>query len=67
VLGQSTTTLNSWITAWQAVAGPSVGPLQADQTITNTTFGVEYHVWPSASAAAWVILAQQAPNFFTTY
>ncbi len=67
VLGQSTTTLNSWITAWQAVTGPSVGPLQADQTVTNTAFGVEYHVWPSASAAAWVILAQQAPSFFTTY
>jgi hypothetical protein len=67
VLGQSTSTLDSWITSWRAVAGSSVGPLQADQTLTNAAFGVEYHVWPAASAAAWVLLSQQAPTFFTTY
>jgi hypothetical protein len=66
VLGQSTTTLDSWITSWRAVAGSSVGPLQADQTLTNTALGVEYHVWPAASAAAWVLLAQSAPTFFIT-
>jgi hypothetical protein len=66
-LGQSTTTLDSWISSWRAVAGTSVGPLQSDQTSANTAFGVEYHVWPSAAAAAWVLLAQNAPTFFTTY
>jgi hypothetical protein len=67
VLGQSTTTLDSWITSWRAVAGSTVGPLQANQTVSNTAFGVEYHVWPAASAAAWVLLSQSAPTFFTTY
>jgi hypothetical protein len=67
VLGQSTSTLDGWINSWRAVAGSAVGPLQADQTLTNTAFGVEYHVWPAASAAAWVLLAQNAPTFFITY
>jgi hypothetical protein len=66
-VGQSTMTLDSWISSWRAVAGTSVGPLQSDQTVSNAAFGVEYHVWPSAASAAWVILAQQAPTFFTTY
>jgi hypothetical protein len=66
-LGQSTTTLDSWISSWRAVAGTSVGPLQSDQTVSNAAFGVEYHVWPSAASAAWVLLSQSAPTFFTTY
>ncbi len=66
-LGQSTTTLDSWITSWRAITGSSVGPLQADQTLTNAALGVEYHVWPAAAPAAWVILSQQAPTFFTSY
>ena len=66
-LGQSVTTLDSWITSWRAVAGSTVGPLQADQTLTNAAYGVEYHVWPSAAPAAWVILSQQNPTFFTSY
>jgi hypothetical protein len=67
VLGQSTSTLDSWITAWRAVAGSTVGPLQSDQTLSNAAYGVEYHVWPSAATAAWVLLGQQSPTFFTTY
>jgi hypothetical protein len=67
VLGQSTTTLDSWITSWKAITASTVGPLQADQTLTNTAYGVEYHVWPSAEPAAWVLLAQNTPTFFTSY
>jgi hypothetical protein len=66
VIGGSTNTLDSWITAWKAITGTS-GPLQANQTLTNETFGVDYHVWPAAAPAAWVILAQQAPTFLTSY
>lgn len=66
-LGQSTTTLDSWITSWKAITGSSVGPLQADQTLSNAAFGVEYHVWPAAAPAAWVLLSQNAPTFFTSY
>jgi hypothetical protein len=66
-LGQSTTTLDSWITSWKSITASTVGPLQADQTLTNAAFGVEYHVWPSAEPAAWVLLSQNAPTFFTSY
>ena len=65
--GDSTTTLDSWITSWKAITASSVGPLQADQTLTNAAFGVEYHVWPAAAPAAWVLLSQNAPTFFTSY
>ncbi len=67
VIGQSTSTLDGWITAWKGITSSSVGPLQANQTLTNATLGVEYHVWPAAAPGAWVILAQQAPTFFTSY
>jgi hypothetical protein len=66
-LGQSTTTLDSWITSWKSITASTVGPLQADQTLTNAAFGVEYHVWPSAEPAAWILLSQNAPTFFTSY
>ncbi len=66
-VGDSTSTLDSWITSWQAVTGSSVGPLQADQTLTDAALGVEYHVWPAAAPAAWVLLSQNAPTFFTSY
>ena len=66
-VGDSTTTLDSWITSWKAITGSSVGPLQANQALTNAAIGVEYHVWPAASAAAWVLLSQNAPTFFTAY
>ncbi len=63
-LGQSTSTLDSQISSWLAIT-PGSGPLQADQALTNTAYGVEYHVWPSAAPAAWVLMAQDAPGFFT--
>ncbi len=66
-VGDSTSTLDSWITSWNAITGSSVGPLQADQTLTNAALGVEYHVWPAAAPAAWVLLSQHAPTFFTSY
>jgi hypothetical protein len=66
-LSQSTTTLDSWITSWKNITSSTVGPLQADQALTNTAFGVEYHVWPSAEPAAWILLSQNAPTFFTSY
>lgn len=66
-LKQSTGTLDSWITSWKAITGSAVGPLQADQALTNAAFGVEYHVWPAAAPAAWVLLSQNAPTFFTSY
>jgi hypothetical protein len=66
-VGDSTSTLDGWITAWKAIAGSSVGPLQADQTLSNAAFGVEYHVWPAAVPAAWVLISQNAPTFFTSY
>jgi hypothetical protein len=67
LVGQSTGTLDSYISSWQAITGPSVGPLQSDQALTNTAYGVEYHVWPSAAPAAWILISQKAPTFFTTY
>ena len=42
VVGGSTSTLDSWITAWKAITGTSAGPLQANETLTNATLGVEY-------------------------
>jgi hypothetical protein len=65
-LGQSTSTLDSWITSWKAITSSSTGPLQADQALTNAAFGVEYHVWPAAAPAAWVLLSQNATTFFTS-
>jgi hypothetical protein len=63
--GQSTTTLDQSMTQWEALTQSESGaPLQADQTLTSPTYGEEYHVWPAASAAAWVILAQSEPKFF---
>jgi hypothetical protein len=65
-LGQSTGTLDSWITSWKAITSSSTGPVQADQALTNAAFGVEYHVWPAAAPAAWILLSQNATTFFTS-
>jgi hypothetical protein len=64
---QPLSTLDTQIKAWQAITGSSVGPLQSDQTLSNPAFGVEYHVWPSAAPAAWVLIAQKSAGFFTVY
>jgi len=64
-LGAETGALDKSIAAWTAItAGRNQGPLQADQTLRSESFGVEYHVWPAASAAAWTMLAPVAPAFF---
>ena len=63
----TTATLDGWITSWKNITTSTVGPLQADQTLTNTAYGVEYHVWPSAEPAAWILLSQSNPTFFTSY
>ncbi len=39
-------------TAWDAVAGDDVGPLQANATVINNAYD-DFHPWPSAAAAAW--------------
>jgi hypothetical protein len=64
-LGQDTSALDKSIAAWTAItAGRKQGTLQADQTVVSQPFGVEYHVWPASSAAAWTMLAPVAPAFF---
>jgi hypothetical protein len=60
-LGQDTSALDKAIAAWTAItAGRKQGPLQADQTVVSQPFGLEYHVWPASSAAAWTMLAPAA-------
>jgi hypothetical protein len=61
--GQSSTALN---TSLLAIAGltPTSGPLMADRTVTNVTYSAEFHVWPSAAAGAWLILATAHPTLF---
>jgi len=57
--GQSTTTLDQSMAQWEALTPKSGGaPLQSNQTLTSPAYGVEYHVWPAAAAAAWMVLAQ---------
>lgn len=64
-LGQDTSALDKSIAAWTAItAGRKQGTLQADQTVASQPFGVEYHVWPASSAAAWTMLSPVAPAFF---
>jgi hypothetical protein len=64
-LGQDTSALDKTIAAWTAItAGRKQGPLQADQSVVSQPFGLEYHVWPASSAAAWTMLAPVAPAFF---
>lgn len=53
--GVSTTALDQSLVAWSALTG-AAGPLQADRTITGNPFN-EFHVWPSAAAGAWTLLA----------
>jgi hypothetical protein len=66
-LGQSTSSLDEQITKWQAVTQSTGGaPLQADQTLTNAAYGVEYHVWPATVTTGWTLLAQSMTNLFPT-
>jgi hypothetical protein len=62
-LGLDTGALDTSIAGWAAIT-KDAGALQADQTVKNDLEGVEYHVWPAASATAWTALAVSAPSFF---
>lgn len=61
--GQSSTPLNASLLAVAALT-PTSGPLMADRTVTNQTYSAEFHVWPSAAAGAWLILATAHPTLF---
>jgi hypothetical protein len=64
-LGQDTKTLDKSISTWAKVTkNGNIGPLQADRTVTSTAYGVEYHVWPASTTAAWTVLAESSPTFF---
>ncbi|MGA2165807.1 MAG: hypothetical protein ABSH36_15250, partial [Solirubrobacteraceae bacterium] len=62
--GQSTTALDASMSEWEALT-PAGGVLQSNQTLTSSSYGVEYHVWPAAAAAAWVVLAQSASSLLS--
>jgi hypothetical protein len=65
-VGEDTGPLLKGTQRWQSVTAniPGAPPLQANQTFTSASSGVEYHVWPSTASAAWLLLAQKAPYFF---
>lgn len=64
-LGQSTTALDQSMAQWQAITSANSGaPLQANRTLTSTAYGVEYHVWPAAAAAAWTMIAKSGVALF---
>ena len=62
-VGQSSTALNTSLLAVAALT-PTSGPLMADRTVTNLTYSAEFHVWPSAAAGAWLMLATAHPTLF---
>ena len=62
-LGQPTAGLDQQLKQFASVTSSAGGAvLQADATVTNGAYGVTYHVWPAAAAAAWQLLAQQLPT-----
>ncbi len=63
-LGRDADPIQKAVAEWNAITGPDKAPLQADRTEENEAFGVQYHVWPASSAAAWTLLARGAPAFF---
>ena len=59
-LGQPTTALDEQLAAFAKVTAANGGAmLEADSTVTNVDYGVEYHVWPALAPTAWLMLAQQ--------
>jgi hypothetical protein len=64
-VGQSSTPLNSSLLAIAALT-PASGPLMADRTVTNPAYSAEFHVWPSAAAGAWLMLASAHPTLFAS-
>ncbi len=64
-LGQDTSALDQSIADWAAITSDQgQGPLQADRTYI--TDGLQYHVWPASTAAAWTSLADSSPAFFAS-
>jgi hypothetical protein len=63
ILGQPTTALSQSLSAIAALT-PGEAPVQADQVAISTAYGEEYHVWPSAAAGAWMLLAEHKPAAF---
>jgi hypothetical protein len=61
--GQSSTALNTSLLAISGLT-PAGGPLMADRTVTNLASSAEFHVWPSAAAGAWLMLAGAHPTLF---
>jgi hypothetical protein len=61
--GQSSTAVNTSLPAIAALT-PTSGPLMADRTVTNLAYSAEFHVWPSAAAGAWLMLATAHPTLF---
>ncbi|MBV9604902.1 MAG: hypothetical protein JO027_07340 [Solirubrobacterales bacterium] len=59
-LGQSSSTLAASLLSIAAVT-PGDAPVMADQTLTSIPYGAEYHVWPSAAAGAWMLIALVNP------
>jgi len=62
--GQSATALDTSLLAISGLT-PASGPLMADRTVTNLAYSAEFHVWPSAAAGAWLILAAAHPTLFS--
>jgi hypothetical protein len=65
-VGQSSTAVDSSLRAIAALT-PASGPLMADRTVTNPAYSAEFHVWPSAAAGAWLVLASAHPTLFASY
>jgi hypothetical protein len=59
-LGQTTTILATSLLSIAAIT-PGSAPVMADQTLTSIPYGDEYHVWPSAAAGAWMLIALENP------
>jgi hypothetical protein len=59
-LGQATTSLATSLLSIAAIT-PGSAPVMADQTLTSIPYGAEYHVWPSAAAGAWMLIALDNP------
>ncbi|HEX3688341.1 MAG TPA: hypothetical protein VHV28_01550 [Solirubrobacteraceae bacterium] len=64
-VGQTSAALNTSLLAIAALT-PTSGPLMADRTVINVPYSAEFHVWPSAAAGAWLILATAHPTLFPT-
>jgi hypothetical protein len=61
-LGQPTGAIDQSLNQFARItAGSGAAPLQVDRAVTSAAYGVEYHVWPAAASAAWLMLAQQDP------